>query len=227
MVIMKAIRQTDRLVQSLMHDILCARLPEGAALPGDDQLSAQFQVSRTVIRESFRILGAKGMLEARPRRGTMVAPKAAWAMWDRDVLAVLAQTDRAAQFDPHITDMRAAIEPALAALAASRADASHLTPLQDSLRALQQAPAPATEQAYLGHIFALSGNPFAGNALNLTAWACQRVPQHIPLAAYAQLTVAVCQKRAEDARRFALQAILYRVTELPATLGGGETGNLQ
>ena len=42
MVIMKAIRQTDRLVQSLMHDILCARLPEGTALPGDDQLSAQF-----------------------------------------------------------------------------------------------------------------------------------------------------------------------------------------
>ena len=48
---------------------------------------------------------------SKPRTGTRVAPMSGWALWDPDVLECLAETDHAARFDPHIADMRAAIEP--------------------------------------------------------------------------------------------------------------------
>ena len=111
---MKVIRRTDELVNGLMLAILCGELAEGDILPSDQQLGSQHNVSRTVVREAFRILGAKGMIEAKPRIGTRVAPISGWALWDLEVLGCLAKTEYAAEFDPHLADMRAALEPALA-----------------------------------------------------------------------------------------------------------------
>ena len=207
---MKVIRRTDELVNILMPAILCGVLTEGDALPSDQQLGSQHNVSRTVVREAFRILGAKGLIEAKPRSGTRVAPMSRWTLWDLDVLECLAETDHAARFDPHINDMRAAIEPVLAALAASRANADDLAALQSHLRDLQQAPEMSKEIRYLACMFRISSNPFAGNALNLSAWACKRY-RDVPLDAYGRLTVSICQGQPEGARRFALQAILDRV----------------
>ena len=207
---MKVIRRTDELVNILMPAILCGVLTEGDALPSDQQIGSQHNVSRTVVREAFRILGAKGLIEAKPRSGTRVSPMSRWALWDPDVLECLAETDHAARFDPHIADMRAAIEPVLAALAASRANADDLAALQSHLRDLQQAPEMSAEIRYLACMFRISSNPFAGNALNLSAWACKRY-RDVPLDAYGRLTVGICQGKPEDARRFALQAILDRV----------------
>jgi DNA-binding FadR family transcriptional regulator len=212
---MKVIRRTDQLVNSLMPAILCGELVEGDALPSDQQLGARFNVSRTVVREAFRILGAKGMIEAKPRSGTRVAPRSGWALWDPDVLDCLAQTSHAGKFDPHIADMRAAIEPALAALAASRANPNDLAALQSRLRELQQTPELNAEIAYLAGIFEISGNPFGSNALNLSVWACKRY-RDVPVDAYSQLTVSICQGQPEAARRFALQAILDRVRIMQA-----------
>ena len=71
---MKVIRRTDELVNRLMPAILCGLLAEGDTLPSDQMLGSQHNVSRTVVREAFRILGAKGLIEAKPRTGTRVAP---------------------------------------------------------------------------------------------------------------------------------------------------------
>ena len=212
---MKVIRRTDELVNSLMPAILSGLLAEGDTLPSDQLLGRQHNVSRTVVREAFRILGAKGLIVAKPRTGTRVAPMSGWALWDPDVLECLAETDHAANFDPHIADMRAAIEPVLAALAASRAKADHLVALQSQLRDLQQATDMSAEIHYLSCMFRISGNPFAGNALNLSAWACKR-NRHVPLDAYGRLTASICQGQPEAARRFALQAILDRVETMDA-----------
>ena len=212
---MNVIRRTDELVNSLMPAILCGLLAEGDTLPSDQLLGSQHNVSRTVVREAFRILGAKGLIEAKPRSGTRVAPMSGWALWDPDVLECLAETDHAARFDPHIADMRAAIEPVLAALAASRAKADQLVALQSQLRDLQQAPDASAEIRYLSCMVRISGNPFADNALNLSAWACKRY-RHVPLDAYGRLTASICQGQPEAARRFALQAILDRVKTMDA-----------
>ena len=207
---MKVIRRTDELVNSLMPVILSGALAEGDALPSDQQLGSQHNVSRTVVREAFRILGAKGMIEAKPRSGTRIAPMSSWALWDPDVLDCLAQTSHAAKYDLHIADMRAAIEPAMAALAASRANPNDLAALQSRLRELQQTPELDAEISYLAGIFEISSNPFASKALNLSVWACKRC-RDVPVDAYGQLTVSICQGQPEAARRHTLQAILDRV----------------
>ena len=43
-------------------------------------------VSRTVVREATRVLTAKGLVESRPKRGTVVLPRSSWRILDPDVL---------------------------------------------------------------------------------------------------------------------------------------------
>jgi DNA-binding GntR family transcriptional regulator len=51
-------------------------IQDGSLLPGDRiparQLCWQLRVSRTPLREAFRVLGAQGLIELQPRRGAVV-----------------------------------------------------------------------------------------------------------------------------------------------------------
>ena len=77
---------TVRVVDHLGEAIVSGRLPQGTLLPGDQELLAEYGVSRTVLREALRTLSAKGMLQARARVGTRVQPRSAWTLFDPDVL---------------------------------------------------------------------------------------------------------------------------------------------
>ena len=44
-------------------------------------------VSRTVVREATKVLAAKGMVESRSKRGTVILPRSEWRLLDPDVLA--------------------------------------------------------------------------------------------------------------------------------------------
>ena len=64
-----------------------------------------------------------------------------WALWDKDVLNWFSKTDisnNKYDFSADALDMRLALEPTLAALAASRADEVANKALQDALQQLQQ-----------------------------------------------------------------------------------------
>jgi len=54
------------------HDIITGKLAVGSIMPGDAKLIERFQVSRTVLRELMKTLGAKGLVSARARIGTRV-----------------------------------------------------------------------------------------------------------------------------------------------------------
>ena len=111
---------TVRVVDHLGEAIVSGRLPQGTLLPGDQELLAEYGVSRTVLREALRTLSAKGMLQARARVGTRVQPRSAWTLFDPDVL----RWHRDAGLDPdflkHLAEIRMALEPEAAALAALR-----------------------------------------------------------------------------------------------------------
>ncbi|MDH5355607.1 MAG: GntR family transcriptional regulator, partial [Gammaproteobacteria bacterium] len=42
--------------------------PPGSLLPTEDQFCTELEVSRTSLREAFKVLSSKGLLEARPKR---------------------------------------------------------------------------------------------------------------------------------------------------------------
>ncbi len=58
----------------------------GSAIPKESDLCDGMGVSRSVVREAFRILGAKGLIRSRTSDGTRVLPRSEWRLLDPDVM---------------------------------------------------------------------------------------------------------------------------------------------
>jgi DNA-binding FadR family transcriptional regulator len=112
---------TARVVRALGHGIVSGRYPQHALLPGDAELMAEFGVSRTVLREALKTLSGKGLVRAKARIGTSVRERADWNLFDPDVLIWHADIGFDADFIRALGEMRLALEPEAAALAAERA----------------------------------------------------------------------------------------------------------
>ncbi|MDT0406903.1 FadR/GntR family transcriptional regulator, partial [Streptomyces edwardsiae] len=70
-----------QLVQQLGQMIVSGDL--GADRPlVPEEIGQRFEVSRTVVRESLRVLEAKGLVSARPNVGTRVRPVSDWNLLD-------------------------------------------------------------------------------------------------------------------------------------------------
>lgn len=93
-----------------------------ADFPTEAELARQHAVSRSVTREAVKMLTAKGLLTARPRKGTSVQPASQWNLFDPDVLRWLLERKFSLELLRQFTELRIAIEPAAAALAAQAAD---------------------------------------------------------------------------------------------------------
>lgn len=74
-----------QLVQQLGQMIVSGDL--GADRPlVPEEIGQRFEVSRTVVRESLRVLEAKGLVSARPNVGTRVRPVSDWNLLDPDII---------------------------------------------------------------------------------------------------------------------------------------------
>src|ERR1700678_3121597 len=76
----------EQLVEQLGGDIVRGRVRPGQPLPNEEELLARYDVSRTVLREALNVLSGKGLLDAKPRRGTIVRPRAEWSQLDPEIL---------------------------------------------------------------------------------------------------------------------------------------------
>lgn len=122
----------------LGQSIVRGDITPGAALPNADDWSAQFGVSRTVIREVIKVLAAKGMVESRPKTGTRVRPRREWNFLDPDVLNWRFAAGVKAEEARAIFELRRAIEPAAASLAAGRAGANEIALLEEQFSLMEQ-----------------------------------------------------------------------------------------
>ncbi|MCF4128213.1 FadR/GntR family transcriptional regulator [Methylobacterium sp. SyP6R] len=154
-----------RVARALGTGIVAGQFPEGAVLPAEPVLLARFGVSRTVLREAIKTLSGKGLLETRTRVGTRVRERAAWNLFDRDVLAWTLDAGIDRRFLRDLAEIRLAIEPAAAALAAERRTDGDVEALEACVAAMRAAPGldPAFASADLAFHLALadaSGNLF-------------------------------------------------------------------
>ncbi|WP_457661618.1 FadR/GntR family transcriptional regulator [Sinorhizobium medicae] len=108
-------------VDELGQAVVGGEFSVGDTLPGDTDLAARFNVSRTVLREAMKTLAAKGLVVPRARIGTRVLPKAHWNLFDSDVLTWHFGAGVDEKFLRHVSEVRLALEPYAAALAARRA----------------------------------------------------------------------------------------------------------
>jgi DNA-binding FadR family transcriptional regulator len=123
--------RTTQVTNELGRAIVSGHYPQNAILPGDAELLAQFGVSRTVLREAVKILAGKGLLQSRARIGTRVRRRTDWNLFDADVLIWHAEIGFDAAFIAHLGEMRMALEPEAAALAAERRSVDQLAELYD------------------------------------------------------------------------------------------------
>src|SRR4030088_1125698 len=65
-------RVADQIVEDLRSQILSGALPDGARLPSERELAAQYDVSAPTVREAVRVLTAMGLLSTRNGSRTTV-----------------------------------------------------------------------------------------------------------------------------------------------------------
>lgn len=125
-------------VETLASRILSNEYPEGTILDLPT-LRAELDVSLTALREALKVLTAKGMIDARQKRGTYVQPRSSWNMLDADVMRWhTASAADPALFD-QLTEVRAVVEPAAARMAAERATDEDIAALTEALDAMSTA----------------------------------------------------------------------------------------
>ncbi|CAM3783900.1 FadR/GntR family transcriptional regulator [Nocardioides zeicaulis] len=109
-------------------DALGGRIAAGALAHGQvltlDAVCAEYAVSRSVAREAVRVLESMGLVASRRRVGITIQPRTRWNVFDPRVIRWrLDEGDRTEQL-LSLSELRRGVEPAAAALAAQRADAT-------------------------------------------------------------------------------------------------------
>ncbi len=86
-----------------------------------------------IYREAVQVLIAKGLVESRTKTGTRVLPRHRWNMLDPDVLEWAFADTPDMQLLRSLFELRSAIEPYAARLAAKRRDDDDLRTMHDAL----------------------------------------------------------------------------------------------
>ena len=133
--------------------------------PTEAELAREHGVSRSVTREAVKMLTAKGLLTARPRKGTTVLPASSWNLFDPDVLRWLLERKFSLRLLREFTELRIAIEPAAAALAAQAADSAGVAAIAAGFRRMEAAEAGSDDPleadiAFHIALLSASANPF-------------------------------------------------------------------
>ena len=121
-------------VDAIAGWIVGGRFGPGETLPIEPAIGEELAVSRTVVREALKTLTAKGLVVTGPRLGTRVRPRSAWNHFDPDVVnwRLAAGVDQAFVHD--LMELRLAIEPAAARLAARAATAEDIAAAEAAYR---------------------------------------------------------------------------------------------
>ncbi|SDT12470.1 FadR/GntR family transcriptional regulator [Microterricola viridarii] len=151
------------------------RMPAGMTIRSEE-LENRYQVSRSVIRESLRALEAMGMIASKRRVGIRILPISEWNVYDLSVIRWrLAGHGRIAQLRS-LTQLRSAIEPEAAKLAASRGALGEASDLMGLAGRLWAAGRSGNEREFLtldvefhSLILHMSGNEMFARLSNLVS----------------------------------------------------------
>lgn len=162
------LRPSDRhgaLLDELGAAICAGSLPVGTVLSAEE-LCARHGVSRSVVRETLRVLSSMGLVAAKRGVGTTTQPAASWNLHDPTVIAWrLRSPDRLVQLR-ELAELRVAFEPEAAALAASHRDPEAVSQLIALGGRLWSAARQGDTEGFLAvdaefhaQVLAASGNP--------------------------------------------------------------------
>ncbi len=115
-------------------DVEALRTFVAVADGGQFQAAAdELGISQTVLREALKVLTAKGLVDARQKRGTFVRPREDWNLLDADVIRWQFAADAPELVLRDLAEVRLIVEPAAARLAAERRTEEDLAALEAAL----------------------------------------------------------------------------------------------
>lgn len=151
------VRLTDRVYGQIIQLIIERGLQEGDKLPGEEELAHRFGVSRPVVRKSLARLTGDGLITTRQGSGSYLRTRPA---------ATLVQYLPGEALAPAIGifEVRTALEPVAAGIAATRRTSEQLAELErhfESIREAAATRAPAQEPDHQFHlaIMVATNNP--------------------------------------------------------------------
>ena len=155
----------DSVVQRWGWDIVSGSLPPGTRIVADEA-ATQLGVSRTVVREAVRVLESMGLITVRRRVGITVLPPSNWNPFDPNIIRWrLAGPDRLIHLQS-LSELRSAIEPLAARLAADHATPEQCGALTAAVIGMSATARSANAASYLAHdsdfhrtMLEASGNP--------------------------------------------------------------------
>ena len=124
-------------LQTLIDNIVSGEIAPGTTLPTNPELCVAFGVSRTVVRESLKLLEEKGLIRVRQGQGTTVAETSQWNLLDPLVLEAAVRYDEKLEIIDDLVDVRVGLESLMARRTAQRIDESQLAELRHALAVLE------------------------------------------------------------------------------------------
>lgn len=217
----------DVVAEKLAIRILKGTYPEGQTLPPESALLAEFDISRTCLREALQVISSKGLISSRPKRGTLVRPSLDWNFLDADMLGWRQQVVARSPFLKELAEVRAIVEPEAAALAAKNATPAEIDAMRTAYSEMKEGKGIRTDAAIEAdvrlHRLILSAS---GNALLSGLGACieealrasiaiTSLPEHVSPMALAEheAVVAAIAKHDVDAARTAMRRIIMTTEE--------------
>ncbi len=128
-------RLYEQIVQQIEESICNGTLKSGDQLPAERELAQRFGVSRTAVREAVKALREKGLVEAYSGRGTFITDGTSQAVrHSLDLMVKIGQQDGAS----HLAELRAMLEPEIAAVAAGRVQDSDLVTMHEAVEVMDR-----------------------------------------------------------------------------------------
>jgi GntR family transcriptional regulator, transcriptional repressor for pyruvate dehydrogenase complex len=128
-------RLYEQIVQQIEESIVKGSLKPGDQLPPERELAQRFGVSRTAVREAVKALREKGLVEAFSGRGTFITDGTTHAV--RQSLDLMIKIGQPEGFT-HLAEVRAILEPEIAALAATRIQDSELATMREAVAVMDR-----------------------------------------------------------------------------------------
>jgi DNA-binding FadR family transcriptional regulator len=131
----------ERVLEAVGIAVASGSLPPGSRLTLEG-LQQEYGISRTVARDTMKVLESMNLVYSRRRVGIVVQERSLWNVYDPKLVRWRLASDSRAEQYSSLTELRIAVEPIAAAGAARRASAaerSKLLSLAAELRRLGEA----------------------------------------------------------------------------------------
>jgi len=138
-------RLAERILRDLGERIATGELSPGQLLPAEAQLATHYGVSSRVVREALGALAARGLVEVRAGKGTVVRGVDSSPL--RDFFDVALRADSRGLWD--LFELRKLVEVQIAELAARRATQVDVDRCEEALHRLEAAAESFTPESYV------------------------------------------------------------------------------